>query len=110
MIKLYDCIGQGSYGTVYKGEYHGAVAVKELTCNNPSEEQLEAFKKEIAILRKTRHDNILLFRGYITEPLGIVTSWCNGDTLYYHLHVSEEELPQVSFIITLYKYGQTSNY
>ena len=99
MIKKEELIGQGSYGTVYKGEYHGTVAIKMLTCNDPSVEQLEAFKIEIEMLRQTRHDNILLFMGYITQPLSIVTSWCDGNTLYYHIHVSEEELPQVNIRI-----------
>ena len=96
MVKYGELIGQGSYGTVYKGEFHGTVAIKMLTCCNPGAEQLEAFKEEIEMLRQTRHDNILLFMGYISHPFAIVTSWCDGNTLYFHLHVSEEELPQVN--------------
>lgn len=37
---------------------------------------------------KTRHSNILLFMGYIKEPqLAIVTQWCDGSSLYRHIHV-----------------------
>eukprot|EP00800_Vazella_pourtalesii_P003462 TRINITY_DN1355_c0_g1_i1.p1 TRINITY_DN1355_c0_g1~~TRINITY_DN1355_c0_g1_i1.p1 ORF type:complete len:392 (-),score=79.67 TRINITY_DN1355_c0_g1_i1:243-1418(-) len=94
MVKFGELIGQGSYGTVYKGEYHGTVAIKMLTCSNPGVEQLKAFNEEIEMLRQTRHDNILLFMGYIPYPFAILTSWCDGNTLYFHLHVSEEELTQ----------------
>jgi len=40
--------------------------------------------------RRTRHVNILLFMGWTRKPdLSIVTQWCDGFTLYYHLHVQE---------------------
>ena len=38
--------------------------------------------------RKTRHANILLFMGCMSKPqLAIVTQWCEGSSLYKHLHV-----------------------
>ena len=43
------------------------------------------------MFRNTRHDNILLFIGCISHPfLAIVTEWCEGSSLYKHLHVEEE--------------------
>ena len=54
-IKLYKkSIGQGSFGTVYRGYWHGSVAVKTLNVKNPSLEQIQAFRNEVALLRKTR--------------------------------------------------------
>ena len=47
-------IGQGSFGTVYRGYWHGPVAVKTLNVKNPSSEQIQAFRNEVALLRKTR--------------------------------------------------------
>ena len=47
-------IGQGSFGTVYRGYWHGPVAVKTLNVKNPSMEQIHAFRNEVALLRKTR--------------------------------------------------------
>ena len=47
-------IGMGSFGTVYKGQYYGYVAVKTLNVKNPSVEQTQAFRNEVAILRKMR--------------------------------------------------------
>ena len=55
-IKLYKKnIGQGSFGTVYRGYWHGNVAVKTLNVKNPSLEQIQAFRNEVALLRKTRY-------------------------------------------------------
>lgn len=39
---------------------------------------------------KTRHVNILLFMGFMTKPnFAIITQWCEGSSLYRHLHVTE---------------------
>lgn len=44
----------------------------------------------MVFFRKTRHSNILLFMGWIREPdLAIVTQWCEGSSLYKHIHVQE---------------------
>lgn len=83
-------IGQGSFATVYMGNWHGPVALKELNVKNPTQAQLQDFKNEVAVLKKTRHQNILLFIGYVLRPeLIIVTQWCKGRSLYKHLHVEE---------------------
>ncbi|KAL5014396.1 hypothetical protein ScPMuIL_008666 [Solemya velum] len=83
-------IGSGSFGTVYRGHWHGQVAVKRLNVTDPTPAQLQAFKNEVAVLRKTRHVNILLFMGCTSKPhLAIVTQWCEGSSLYKHLHVDE---------------------
>ncbi|XP_068159055.1 LOW QUALITY PROTEIN: raf homolog serine/threonine-protein kinase Raf [Drosophila tropicalis] len=83
-------IGSGSFGTVYRAHWHGAVAVKTLNVKTPSPAQLQAFKNEVAMLKKTRHCNILLFMGCVSKPsLAIVTQWCEGSSLYKHVHVNE---------------------
>ncbi|XP_058054827.1 raf homolog serine/threonine-protein kinase Raf [Anopheles bellator] len=83
-------IGSGSFGTVYKAHWHGSVAVKTLNVKTPSPAQLQAFKNEVAMLKKTRHCNILLFMGCVSKPsLAIVTQWCEGSSLYKHIHVNE---------------------
>ncbi|KAK0419261.1 hypothetical protein QR680_014047 [Steinernema hermaphroditum] len=108
-----DKIGSGSFGTVYQGNWFGPVAIKKLKVGDPSAAQLEAFKNEVAVLKKIRHANVLLFMGVIRKPfLGIVTQWCEGSSLYRHIHVNE---PKVDFsmaaIIEICKQiGQGMNY
>ncbi|XP_066898090.1 serine/threonine-protein kinase B-raf isoform X9 [Kogia breviceps] len=43
-------IGSGSFGTVYKGKWHGDVAVKMLNVTAPTPQQLQAFKNEVGVL------------------------------------------------------------
>ncbi|XP_041093065.1 serine/threonine-protein kinase A-Raf-like [Polyodon spathula] len=89
-VSMLKRIGAGSFGTVYKGKWHGDVAVKILKVTDPTPEQLLAFKNEMQVLRKTRHVNILLFMGFMTKPnFAIITQWCEGSSLYHHLHVIE---------------------
>ncbi|XP_056397207.1 serine/threonine-protein kinase A-Raf isoform X2 [Hyla sarda] len=89
-VIMHKRIGTGSFGTVYRGKWHGDVAVKILKVTNPTSEQIQAFKNEMQVLRKTRHVNILLFMGFMTKPtFAIITQWCEGSSLYRHLHVIE---------------------
>uniref|UniRef100_A0A8C5HP98 non-specific serine/threonine protein kinase n=1 Tax=Gouania willdenowi TaxID=441366 RepID=A0A8C5HP98_GOUWI len=89
-VNIQKRIGTGSFGTVFKGKWHGDVAIKILKVKEPTPEQLQAFKNEMQVLRKTRHVNILLFMGYMTKPnFAIITQWCEGSSLYRHLHVTE---------------------
>ncbi|XP_052034435.1 serine/threonine-protein kinase B-raf-like [Apodemus sylvaticus] len=98
-ITMGQRIGSGSFGTVFKGKWHGDVAVKMLNVTVPTPQQLQAFKNEVAVLRKTRHVNILLFMGYSTKPqLAIVTQWCEGSSLYHHLHIIETKFEMIKLI------------
>ncbi|XP_076865663.1 RAF proto-oncogene serine/threonine-protein kinase [Brachyhypopomus gauderio] len=98
-VVLHSRIGSGSFGTVYKGKWHGDVAVKILKVKDPTPEQFQAFRNEVAVLRKTRHVNILLFMGYMTKDnLAIVAQWCEGSSLYKHLHVQETKLQMLQLI------------
>jgi hypothetical protein len=60
-------------GVVYKGRWHGPVAIKRLLARDPDQAELEGFRNEVQMLQKTRHDNVLLFLGACT---GIIFSYC----------------------------------
>ncbi|WKY06115.1 hypothetical protein Q1695_006373 [Nippostrongylus brasiliensis] len=104
-ITLQCKVGSGSFGTVYRGEYFGLVAVKKLNVGEPTLQQLQAFKNEVAVLKKTRHLNVLLFMGWVREPsLAIVTQWCEGSSLYKHIHVVEPRVEfEMSAILDIFK-------
>ena len=98
-LKYEQRIGSGSFGTVYKGWWHGPIAIKKLNVKEPSPALLKAFKNEVALLRRTRHVNILLFMGLSTTPeLAIITQWCDGSSLYKLLHVLERRLDVLKLI------------
>uniref|UniRef100_A0A8C8VID4 non-specific serine/threonine protein kinase n=1 Tax=Pelusios castaneus TaxID=367368 RepID=A0A8C8VID4_9SAUR len=92
-VTLLRRVGAGSFGTVYQGRWHGHIAVKILKVTQPTAQQVQAFKNEMQVLRRTRHVNVLLFMGFMTQPsFAIITQWCEGSSLYRHLHVCETRL------------------
>jgi kinase suppressor of Ras 2 len=87
-------IGRGRFGTVYRGNWHGDVAVKLLKKDFLHDENaIEAFKLEVAVFKNTRHENLVLFMGACMKPpqLAIVTSMCKGNTLYTHVHLRRDK-------------------
>lgn len=49
-VHLQCKVGSGSFGTVYRGEYFGTVAIKKLNVGEPTVQQLQAFKNEVFVL------------------------------------------------------------
>lgn len=89
-----DPIGDGRFGTVCRGYWHGDVAIKLLNMNYLDDEKtLEQFKMEVATFRKTRHENLMLFMGACMKPprLAIVSSLSKGMTLYTHIHLRKDK-------------------
>ncbi|XP_010914327.1 serine/threonine-protein kinase CTR1 isoform X3 [Elaeis guineensis] len=75
----------GSFGTVYHAEWHGSdVAVKVLTYQDFGEDQLKEFLREVAIMKRVRHPNVVLFMGAVTKHphLSIVTEYLPRGSLY----------------------------
>uniref|UniRef100_A0A8C8EWQ2 RAF proto-oncogene serine/threonine-protein kinase n=1 Tax=Oncorhynchus tshawytscha TaxID=74940 RepID=A0A8C8EWQ2_ONCTS len=58
-VVLHSRIGSGSFGTVYKGKWHGDVAVKILKVIDPTPEQFQAFRNEVAVLSYLHAKNII---------------------------------------------------
>ncbi|XP_012273122.1 kinase suppressor of Ras 2 isoform X2 [Orussus abietinus] len=94
-LKIGEPIGTGRFGTVYRGNWHGDVAIKVLNMDYylDDDKTLEAFKLEVATFRKTRHENLVLFMGACMKPprLAIVTSMSKGMTLYTHIHLRKDK-------------------
>lgn len=93
-LKIGESIGTGRFGTVYRGNWHGDVAIKVLNMDYlDDEKRLDAFKLEVATFRKTRHENLVLFMGACMKPqhFSIVTSLSKGMTLYTHIHLRKDK-------------------
>lgn len=55
-LKMGEPIGTGHFGTVYRGNWHGDVAIKVLNMNYMDDEKtLEAFKLEVVIIMSCLH-------------------------------------------------------
>ncbi|KAM4047346.1 LOW QUALITY PROTEIN: kinase suppressor of Ras 1 [Anomaloglossus baeobatrachus] len=83
-IELEELIGQGRWGKVYRGRWHGEVAIRLLEIDGNNQDHLKLFKKEVMNYRQTRHENVVLFMGACMHPphLAIITSYCKGRTLH----------------------------
>ena len=77
--------------------YRGTdVAVKKLLYKPGSasgERALGAFRKELALMMRLRHPNIVLFMGMVEEPLCMVTEFCGRGNLFDLLHNASVRLP-----------------
>lgn len=82
-------IGLGSYGEVYHADWNGTeVAVKKFLDQDFSGAALDEFKREVRIMRRLRHPNVVLFMGAVTRPpnLSIVTEFLPRGSLYRIIH------------------------
>ncbi|XP_060800037.1 kinase suppressor of Ras 1 isoform X3 [Neoarius graeffei] len=93
-LELGDLIGKGRWGKVYRGRWHGEVAVRLLEIDGNNQDHLKLFKKEVMNYRQTRHENVVLFMGACMNPpqLAIITSFCKGRTLYSVVRDSKTSL------------------
>ncbi|XVF55647.1 hypothetical protein PTKIN_Ptkin06aG0053100 [Pterospermum kingtungense] len=84
-LVLRERIGAGSFGTVHRAEWNGSdVAVKILMEQDLHGERFKEFLSEVAIMKRLRHPNIVLFMGAVTQPpnLSIVTEYLSRGSLY----------------------------
>ncbi|XP_020215364.1 receptor protein kinase TMK1 [Cajanus cajan] len=90
-----NILGQGGFGTVYKGELHDGtkIAVKRMECGAISGKGTTEFKSEIAVLTKVRHRHLVSLLGYCldgNEKL-LVYEYMPQGTLSKHLFNWMEE-------------------
>ncbi|EFJ06927.1 hypothetical protein SELMODRAFT_269874 [Selaginella moellendorffii] len=88
-LRVGDRIGLGSYGEVYRGEWHGTeVAIKKFLNQDISGDALEEFITEVRLMRRMRHPNVVLFMGAVTRPpnLSIVTEFLPRGSLFKLIH------------------------
>ena len=85
-----DLLGQGAFGSVYRGVCRGKeVAVKVPIKQVLTEGELAAFRREVEIMRRVFHPNIVLFLGACTKPgkrLMIITELMKGGDVDHKIH------------------------
>jgi len=97
-------LGQGGYGMVLLGDYHGApVAIKlnklSIFDKGRTEDQLLASLNEVRILRRVRHPNIVLFHGLCLDAgpdsAAIVLESVTGETLEAVIREGDQQKEQL---------------
>ncbi|XP_062228548.1 probable serine/threonine-protein kinase SIS8 isoform X3 [Phragmites australis] len=109
-ITLGDRVGLGSFGEVYRGEWHGTeVAVKKFLQQDISSDALEELRTEtviwmqnshifhlaeVHIMKRLCHPNVVLFMGAVTRlpNLSIVTEFLPRGSLFRLIHRSNNQL------------------
>ncbi|AED90647.1 SERINE/THREONINE-PROTEIN KINASE CTR1 [Arabidopsis thaliana] len=114
-LNIKEKIGAGSFGTVHRAEWHGSdVAVKILMEQDFHAERVNEFLREVAIMKRLRHPNIVLFMGAVTQPpnLSIVTEYLSRGSLYRLLHKSgaREQLDERRRLSMAYDVAKGMNY
>ncbi|XP_030377361.1 tyrosine-protein kinase receptor torso isoform X2 [Scaptodrosophila lebanonensis] len=67
-VLLQDVLGEGAFGLVRRGIFQKRQVAVKLLKDNPSEEDVQAFKCEIKVLRSVgKHPNIVSIVGYSTK-------------------------------------------
>lgn len=68
-LKIDQVIGEGGFGTVYRGVWEGMdVAIKQLRLEALGHDPLQEFFQEAKIMHRCRHPNIVLFFALCIEP------------------------------------------
>lgn len=84
-------VGAGSFGTVHRADWRGSdVAVKVLMEQDVHDDRLKEFLREVGIMKRLRHPNVVLFMGAVTASpnLSIVTEYLSRGSLFRLLHKS----------------------
>ncbi|XP_052193364.1 serine/threonine-protein kinase EDR1 [Diospyros lotus] len=90
-------IGLGSYGEVYHADWNGTeVAVKKFLDQDFSGDALDEFRREVRIMRRLRHPNVVRFMGAVTRPpnLSIVTEFLPRGSLYRIIHRPNSQIDE----------------
>jgi len=83
-LRLEEILGSGTTADVHRASWHGTdVAVKRL--KGSSKLSVE-FTREISVMMRLRHPNLVLFMGAAMDPPMIVSEYCAGGTVFSLLH------------------------
>ena len=87
LVGLYDeanIIGAGAFGEVRKVSWRKTPAAAKIAKVDLSEAEKSLFLRELDVLTRCRHPNIVQFLGYVDQPFVIVMEWLPmGDLKQY---------------------------
>lgn len=90
-VKIMEKIGRGSFGDIYKAEWHGTeVAVKKIPFNTINDDLIQEMLNEARIMESIRHPNVLSLMGCCPRPpeVCIIMEYMPRGSLYQILQDS----------------------
>ncbi|CAI2295720.1 unnamed protein product [Caenorhabditis sp. 36 PRJEB53466] len=107
-VQVRGRVGEGRFGSVHYGHYHGDVALKfiNMAFVEEPERRVEMFKADVVTAYKnSRHDHIALFLGYVADPssntYAICTNFYHHKTLYHRIHEATAEDVEVTWALSI---------
>lgn len=93
-LTLFEKVGTGCTAEVYRGSCKGVeVAIKQIdwTKSRMGHKEQRAFDREVAIMPRTNHENLVRFIGVssLSRPFRIITEFCAGGCCFELLHNSD---------------------
>lgn len=88
-------IGSGAFAQVFSCQWRGTqVAMKQILPERINKQNMDDFKREVQILSRLRHPNVVLEMAASVDPphIFLVTEYCPQGTLFSILHQSKVQL------------------
>jgi len=82
-------IGQGFFGTVHRGHWHGQRVAVKILRDNVREGEEANFRRETDMLKQLRHPNVLTFYGVTLPPKAMIVSELMATSLFNAVHHSQ---------------------
>eukprot|EP01130_Rhizamoeba_saxonica_P014259 TRINITY_DN6214_c0_g2_i1.p1 TRINITY_DN6214_c0_g2~~TRINITY_DN6214_c0_g2_i1.p1 ORF type:complete len:1284 (-),score=293.69 TRINITY_DN6214_c0_g2_i1:50-3901(-) len=97
-VEISDLLGEGAFGSVYKGTINGTteIAVKSLKLQSEDIEQFREFIHEVNVMKNFDSKYLVQLYGTTITPFAMVMEYCPGKSLDYHLYdkeLSNEDFP-----------------
>eukprot|EP00441_Pelagodinium_beii_P039335 CAMPEP_0197632872 /NCGR_PEP_ID=MMETSP1338-20131121/9410_1 /TAXON_ID=43686 ORGANISM="Pelagodinium beii, Strain RCC1491" /NCGR_SAMPLE_ID=MMETSP1338 /ASSEMBLY_ACC=CAM_ASM_000754 /LENGTH=273 /DNA_ID=CAMNT_0043204445 /DNA_START=37 /DNA_END=855 /DNA_ORIENTATION=+ len=93
-IEMEEKIGTGMTAEVFKGRWRGqVVAIKQINSSIAATlAGSQAPERELKVMCRVDHENLVRLYGMCTDPLRIITEFCAGGACFEFLHNSDIDL------------------
>jgi len=97
-VELDEVVGRGAFGVVYRATWRGRqVAVKSIAPGHPGEKHMRAFRKEVEVLSKLDHENIVVMFGACCSPspgggVFLVEEFVSRGSLHDRIHARKDKM------------------
>uniref|UniRef100_I1QN85 Protein kinase domain-containing protein n=1 Tax=Oryza glaberrima TaxID=4538 RepID=I1QN85_ORYGL len=107
LVKITDnfseCIGQGGFGPVYRGQLQGSIQVAVKMCSRkPIHGQgIREFLAEVDSLKTVHHKNLVLLIGYCTNKnhLALIYEYMPNGSLFDHIRGKKANVQTMSWLL-----------